>query len=172
LTSILNKYQAPLLAMMRPLIERRLGQKTQYRPIIEDLRQEVYLRLAETSVDAVPPIRSLEGYVSRLARNVAVDWIRERQRVRKRTGKLNLERHSLGESPTPESLAIRDEELARMHRAMQQLPPSQQELLRLHFWNGYTLQAIATGKQVDYNIIRKEYLMALLAVRQAMLEDK
>jgi RNA polymerase sigma-70 factor (ECF subfamily) len=171
LTSILLKYQKQLLLMMRPVIETRLRQLTRDRQNIEDLRQDVYLRLAEKDVEAVPSFTSLEGYVSRIARNVAVDWIRRTQRERKSTGGVDMNRTSFGAHP-PEAILIRSEEIARMRRAFLQLPELQQRLLELRFTHGYSLKGIATGMKVDYNTMRQAYYKAILRIRKAMNEER
>jgi RNA polymerase sigma-70 factor (ECF subfamily) len=172
LTSILIKYQNQLLPMMRPIIERRLRQKTRQRQIIEDLRQEVYLRLGEIDVEAVPSFTSLEGYVSRISRNVAVDWIRRDQRERTRTGRVDMDRTSFGDHNSPEELLIRSEELARMRRAIKQLPDLEQTIIYLRFMHGYSLRGIATGMNVDYNTMRKAYYKAFVKIRKAMNEEQ
>jgi RNA polymerase sigma factor (sigma-70 family) len=170
LTSILRKYEKQLLLMMRRIIETRLRQMTRDSQSIDDLRQDVCLRLAEMNVEAVP-IKSLEGYVSRISRNVAVDWIRRTQRERKSTGRVDMDRTSFGDN-SPEALLIRSEELARLSRAIKQLSDLQQNIINLRFMHGYSLKEIATGMNVDYNTMRQAYYKAFVRIRKAMNEEQ
>ena len=170
LTSILRKYEKQLLLMMRRIIETRLRQMTRDSQSIDDLRQDVCLRLAEMNVEAVP-IKSLEGYVSRISRNVAVDWIRRTQRERKSTGRVDMDRTSFGDN-SPEALLIRSEELARLSRAIKQLSDLQQNIINLRFMHGYSLKEIATGMNVDYNTMRQAYYKAFVRIRRAMNEEQ
>jgi RNA polymerase sigma-70 factor (ECF subfamily) len=172
LTSILLKYQEQLLAMMGPIIEARLRQMTRQSQDIDDLRQEVYLWLAEKPVQAVPRFTSLEGYVSRMSRNVGVNWVRRTQRERKSTGRVDPDRISSGEHNSPEALLIHREELAQMRRAIKQLPDLERQILSLRFIHDYSLKGIATGMNVDYNTMRRAYYRALVRLRKAMNEEQ
>lgn len=107
----------------------------------EDVVQEAYLRLGSTVAD-----RSIEepvGYLRRIVRNLALDWVR----------RLSLERtyfdseypaESIAEDrPNPEQALSTQDDLRLVMAAMSELPERTRTALELHRFQGWKLKDIA-----------------------------
>lgn len=108
--------------------------------LAEDLTQEAFVRLCLRR----PPERGDAGvktWLYTVGRNLALDALRRR----KRRGEQPLEAAPAQENPaaSPETLLLQRERAAAVHRAMAQLPAQQREILRLTYFEGFDLAALA-----------------------------
>ena len=110
---------------------------------VDDLFQEVSLKVLRR-VDSVREPAALRGWLFQLARNACLDYLRREDR-RRQTATDDLAEHGavgdLGRGPSDHVLS--QERLAAVRRALDQLPASQREVIRLRVEEGLDHVAIA-----------------------------
>jgi len=111
---------------------------------IDDLFQEVSLKVLRR-LDTVRDPGALRGWLFQLARNACLDWLRREDSRRATAGEGVLANHTahgeLGRGPADELLS--KERVTAVRKALGQLPPAQQEALRLRVDEGLDHEAIA-----------------------------
>lgn len=119
----------------------------------EDLLLEVFTAaLAHPALADLTEERQI-AWLRRVARNKVID--------RYRHAALHVElplEHALDTEDgqlTPEEYALRQESYERLHRAVQQLAPLQQQLIRLRYGNGLRLIEIAAIFEKSEGTVRK-----------------
>jgi RNA polymerase sigma-70 factor (ECF subfamily) len=105
----------------------------------EDLTSEVFLRLLQVLGTPKAPRERLQGWLYRVARNLAMDWFR-REGAR-HTLELNEELVANGDSP---SAAIEERQIhQRLTMALRRLTPSQQQVILLRFGEGLRIADVS-----------------------------
>jgi len=129
--SVLDAYQAPLVRYATHI--------TGDLDLARDVVQDTFLRLWKQKKDKV------EGHLAQwlftVCRNRALDVLRKEKRMKRMTGTSN--REPVSSAPGPAQLLERRETLNRVLRALDSLPPREQEVLRLKFQNGLSYREIA-----------------------------
>jgi RNA polymerase sigma factor (sigma-70 family) len=112
----------------------------------EDVAQEAYLRFATLIGQDHPKqdqIAQPVGYLYRIVRNLAVDWVR-RLSAEKAQGSVGEPLESVAAAvPSPEQEVLCREQLRLVAKALAELPARTQLAFELHHLCGYTLQEIA-----------------------------
>jgi len=107
--------------------------------LAEDLTSEVFLKLLEVLGTSRAPRKQLQGWLYRVARNQAIDWIREQDKG----GDFSLEEELTPAGSTSPSTKLEAQELYRdLREALSQLTPSQQEVLILRFGEGRKIREV------------------------------
>jgi RNA polymerase sigma-70 factor (ECF subfamily) len=110
---------------------------------VDDVFQEVSLKVLRR-VDTVRDPLAVRGWLFQLARNACLDYLRREDR-RRQSAAEDLSDHravgDLGRSPGEQFLSA--ERLAAVRRALDQLPASQREVIRLRIEEGLDHVAIA-----------------------------
>lgn len=111
-----------------------------------DVVQDTYLKLCRQERDRIEP--HLTEWLFTVCRNRALDLLRRRGRVTSL-----LEEHgeqATSPDPPPGEAMEQTEEAAQVMMLLQSLPPSQQEVIRLRFQNGFSYREISgiTGHSV------------------------
>lgn len=136
------------------------------RPDVDDLAQEVYLRLLRYADDIA--VENPQGYLFRIAANVANEW-RERARPTKPQDDSWLNELSPA-ADNPEGVLIKPNELVQA--AIDQLPKRQREALLLHVNEGLTYKQIADRLGLTYRIVLRDLTRAYTTLRmQLRIED-
>jgi RNA polymerase sigma factor (sigma-70 family) len=136
---------------------------------IDDLAQEVFLRLLRYSADT--SVENPQGYLFRIAANVANEW-RERARVRHPHDNAWLDDLQVDASKQPENATRTDDRDRLVQAAVQLLPPRQREILLLHVNDGLTYKQIAQAKGLTYRIVLRDLTKAYSSLRtQLKVED-
>ncbi len=138
------------------------------RPVAEELVQETFCR-AWDKCDTYQANRgSFGGWLLRIARNGALDWLR-RQQVRPQVAEGEGEIAALQgwrdhEANVAEAawLAIKREEV---HRAMRQLPDEQRQVLELAYFRGLTRREIAEETGSALGTVHTRARLALQKLR-------
>jgi RNA polymerase sigma-70 factor (ECF subfamily) len=104
-----------------------------------DVVQDTFLRLLESG-------RDLDGgrlaqWLFTVCRNRCLDVFRKERRMTLMSE--HVERSAAGSELAPDDAASGREQAGRVSAAMSALPPSQQEVLRLRFQNGFSYKRIA-----------------------------
>lgn len=146
-----------LQAPLRRFIARRQGVKP---ADLDDVAQEVFLRLLRSDRgDLVVDPRS---YLFKVAANVAWEWsMRAQQRHPHSAGWLD----ELADDADVVDAAARAQRHAELDAALALLPVRTTEVLRLHFHEGLTREAIAQHLNVTERIVKREIVKGLESLR-------
>jgi RNA polymerase sigma-70 factor (ECF subfamily) len=140
----------------------------------EDIVQEIWIRLQRISG---VPVTSGRAYLFRMAQNLVVDRIREKQR-RIRREQLWLSEHGLrtvaGESVDPtlsaEDAIIEREETDRLAGAIEEMPEGARRVFELHKREGLSHAEVAMKLGISKSGVEKHMAVAMKYVRRALLD--
>lgn len=132
---------------------------------IEDLAQEVYLRLLR--VPKPDLVRHPQSYLYRVALNVAEEW-RHRAQQSLEHGSDALE--ALEASDGPEDDAMQAERDTSVRYALDRLPQNARVALVLHTHKGLTYEQIANHMNVSRRAVKRYVANGYVAMRE-MLPD-
>jgi len=107
--------------------------------LAEDLTSEVFVKLLAVLDTKRAPRHHLQGWLYRVARNLAMDWFREQ--AKGRTLALDEELVDGGESPS--SALEKEENHQQLRWAISKLTASQQQVVLLRFGEGLKLEEVA-----------------------------
>jgi RNA polymerase sigma-70 factor (ECF subfamily) len=158
---------AQLYGAIAPKVRNRLSRMVHDGVLVEDLLQLTFLRahLARERFQSLPAAadRAIEAWYLSIARNVALDHMREHYR-RERRHALVASRGdtaSLGlpeMEPNAEEIRIEleraDETAREVLAAVEQLPVGQREVIRLHKLEGLPMAEVAARLQVREGAVR------------------
>jgi RNA polymerase sigma-70 factor (ECF subfamily) len=127
LARIYDRYAEPIYRYLY----RYLGDAAQ----AEDLTSEVFLRLLNVLNTPRAPRDQLQGWLYRVAHNVAMDWFRQRAKDENLVSNEVL----LGEDNSPLAELEKRQTRGRLRAAIRQLTVDQQRVLLLRFGQGYKI---------------------------------
>lgn len=134
----------------------------------EDLTQDIFLKLGNAS--AYDPKRgSLRTFLAILARSRSIDRLRSRQSAQ-RSQERWLGEYLASSSSSSASDITEDERSEVIKAALAQLPESQQQILRMAYYEGLTQTAIAQQLDTPLGTVKARARRGLLKLRQ-MLQD-
>jgi RNA polymerase sigma-70 factor (ECF subfamily) len=107
----------------------------------EDVVQEAYLRFATAGERGDAPILQPVGYLYRIVRNLAVDWVRHLAQE-DRPPPAVMEQVASA-APSPEQAAVDRDQLRTAIAALEELPPRTRLAFELHRLQGATFPDIA-----------------------------
>lgn len=107
---------------------------------VEDLSAHIFFR-ALTSISQFRGEGTHKAWLFRIARNVIADWYARRDREVPVEVFPDEAEEADG---TPLALTLVDEENSLVREKVAQLSEAQQEVLRLHYWKGLSIEEIAT----------------------------
>jgi RNA polymerase sigma factor, sigma-70 family len=120
----------------------------------EDVVQEAFIRLRAATADE----RVLEepaGYLRRIVRNLALDWIRRIASERRHVDDAALAETVAQESPSPEDIVAGREELRIVMEALAELPERTRIALEMHRFDGCKLREIAERLGISVALAHK-----------------
>lgn len=133
---LFHRHAAAIFAFLR--------QQSSSREDAEDLLLEVFSAVLEQpKLSSLPP-QQQSKLLWTIARNKQISAYRRRKSRPSVSMELVLADLFVDTEPTPEHEIIRLEEYARLHSAIQMLPPLQQKVLQLRFINGLRSPQIAS----------------------------
>jgi len=169
---------------LQPRIRARLGRMVRDEALVEDLVQQTFLRAhqARDRYEAGPGAgdRAVEGWFLAIARNAALDSMRHQYRRDRRHATLEArgELEGMGvsaERPNSETLQIeheREEAQARLVRAaIDRLPPTQREVVKLHKLSGMPMAEISERLGVRPGALRVRAHRAYKALARLLNPD-
>jgi len=154
-----------LLAGMRSELTRFMLARKCDPAVVEDLLQDLYVKLASTRTG---PVRNPRAYLYQMANNLIHDHRRGRLRQEDRDDHWARNRfgHDLTSDPgpSPERTAIDRDELQRVEQALAAIPERTAEILKRYRVDGETQRAIADCLGISLSAVEKHLQRAYRAI--------
>jgi len=141
----------------------------------EDLLLDIFVAALEQDQIAAVPEEARVRWLQRVARNKVVDYYRRSARCLTVPLEQSTEDLEMDSALAPEQVVLRQEEQNHLLGAIQQLPPLQQEVLRLRFVAGLRSADIASLLNKRESAVRKLLSRTLNLLRSrytAVTEDQ
>jgi len=141
----------------------------------EDLVQDLYVRVA--SLDSDEPVENPSAYLYRLASNLMLDRLRSDRRSGARDSawvqsqRSELHGEAVADEPNAEQNVAGRQRLARMTRAIAELPPKTRRAFELHKLEGLTQEETARALGVSRKTVEKQISAALQRLLAKLNED-
>lgn len=146
-----------LIKQFHPRLEQQIFAQTRDKASLEDLVQESWYAII-AGLSTVTLRISFEVWALSIARRKAIDWIREQQRVRKRTQVFIQQEMN---APTEEdALDIILERKARLKLAIKGLPHSQRIVLTMFYLENYSVQEISEVLRISAGTVKSRLFNA------------
>jgi RNA polymerase sigma-70 factor (ECF subfamily) len=139
----------------------------------EDVAQEVYVRLMHVPYSDF--IRNPEAYIFSVARQVAAEFSRQRQRQRARVSMDSEQLERLVEHPEeicPDEVARSVSSTQLLQSFLEQLPPEQAAAILLYERDGYSYAEIAETLEVSERAVQRYLLKARERLQQLLMSDQ
>jgi RNA polymerase sigma-70 factor (ECF subfamily) len=134
----------------------------------EDLVQEVFLRLARAK--AADVIENIDGYVCRIAANLARDYVRRRA-VRKDDIVVDMDDFSREEDFTPERILLGRDAVREVERLLDELPPKTKTIFLLYHAEVMPQLQIARMMQMPVSTIEKHMCRASVHLHRKLASE-
>lgn len=118
----------------------------------QEVAQEAYVRVLE--LDRPDTISFLRAYLFRTAANIATDRLRQRSVRSRNAARQTVLFEELLTRPSPERVAIGEQQLAIIKKALLQLPDKCREACALHFFAECSIRDIADHMHLSERMIR------------------
>lgn len=136
----------------------------------EDALQEVYIKVWRGAPRFARGRASPMSWLIAIARNHAVDRLRSRAAaLRQADGDAEAEAVP-DDGPTPEDMAVRASETARMDACLDQLEAQRADAVRGAYLNGDSYQELAERFEVPLNTMRTWLRRSLLKLRECLTQ--
>ncbi|MBW4443758.1 MAG: sigma-70 family RNA polymerase sigma factor [Plectolyngbya sp. WJT66-NPBG17] len=135
----------------------------------EDLTQDIFLNLARST--AFDPRRgSLRTFLAILTRSRSIDRVRSRS-----TARSFLERFRSNNNPEPTSQSpfeqvFQNEQSQEVQTALAQLPESEQQILRMAYYEGLSQSEISERLNIPLGTVKTKTRRSLLKLRQTLTD--
>jgi RNA polymerase sigma-70 factor (ECF subfamily) len=150
-------------------VSRFVGNRLQDRGLIEDLTSETFTR-ALRRIDSVSDQgRDVGAWFTTIARNLVFDHAKSHRTQRESTVAEVADADTA--QPGPEQVAIAKETAAEVRRHVAQLPPDQQECLRLRFWQGLSGPETAAAMGRSEGAVKALRHRAIVGLRASLTRD-
>lgn len=155
----------PLEAALMQFLRRSLSNKSD----VDDVRQDVYVRVFEAARREFPaPVRP---FVFAVARNLMIDRMRK-ESVIPIEAVADIELTGVaGNEPAPDRNVIAREELARLQRSLDLLPPRVREAVTLRKIEGLSRQDIALRMGISEHTVDRHLTDGMCALADLMFSD-
>jgi RNA polymerase sigma-70 factor (ECF subfamily) len=130
LAEIYDRYAQPIYRYLY----RYLGDATH----AEDLTSEVFLKLLQTLNTPRQPRDQLQGWLYRVARNLAMDWFRHQGKA----ATVSLDEELVADGDLPLASLEKQQAQQQLRQALSQLTPDQQQVIILRFAQGLSIAHI------------------------------
>lgn len=149
-------------------LQRYLTRRLNCAQTAADLTQEVFVRLMRS--ETAGTVENPRAYLYRIASNLLADHFRGVKR-RADVAVTPLWEAVADEAPSPERAVLTRDELRRLERAIEELPPRQRDVMLLHKFDGLSYEAIAERLGIAKNTVMVHMMRALAHCRERLSED-
>ncbi|MGD9598275.1 MAG: RNA polymerase sigma factor [Steroidobacteraceae bacterium] len=130
---------------------------------VDDVAQEVFLRLLR--YERAELVTHPQAYLFKIAGNVLAEWSTRANWQRPHASEWLTQ---LRDESDPEHECAREAEQAVIRRAVGALPPRTREILRMHYDEGLTHEAIARQLGVTRRIVKRDLIRAYAGLRGSL----
>lgn len=142
----------------------------------EDVVQESFLKAWKSLKKFDAKKARFKTWLMSIARNTAIDHLRRRKNtpfVEFDTDGNNFSESIADETPLPDEIAARKDDVAALERALMEISVRHREVLLLYNnGNDFTFQEIATILGESMNTVKSRYRRAVEALTQALMHQK
>jgi len=128
-----------------------------------DLAHEVFIRYM--AAEPASPIQNPRAFLFRIAGNLAIDHARGNPIKPGQWVDITECGDLASEYPSPERFAVARQELDRLRKAIEELPPKCREVFIRHKFDGVPQSRLAQEYQITLNAIEKHLVRALIHLR-------
>lgn len=132
----------------------------------EDLTQDIFLNLAARSYD--PKRGALRTFLAILTRSRAIDRVRSRGTTQQALERWKPDRTEAVESNPPLDSVFEAEQSQQVRSALAQLSDSEQQILKLSYYDGLSQSQIAKRLQLPLGTVKSITRRSLLKLRQTL----
>ena len=155
---------------LESLLMQYLRRNWRDRSDLEDIRQEVYVRVYRAAREEVPT--SAKSFLLRTARNHLIDLARQSNIV-PIDAAVDFESVAIeSEALSPDRTVAARQELVRLQAALEKLPPRQREAVELARIEGFSGQEVATRMGITRAAVSIHLKHALHALSDHFLRDQ
>jgi len=147
-------------AALTRFLTRRLGSAS----LAEDLTQETWVRAATVSTGGAPAVDNPRSYLFRIAANLAIDHLRHAHRGIEVDAAVPVRDAVADPAPSPEVIALHRSEMARLLRAVDQLPPRCRQVFVLTKVHELSYAEVAARLGISRNTVMVHMTNALAAL--------
>lgn len=160
-----RSFHAELYQRYAPGLFAYAYQQTASREDAEDIVLDVFLAVLQNKRFAAFDEKKQEAWLWTITRNKVVDYYRRTTRRQQVSIEWLSEPLYEDHALSPDQLSLKQEEYAQLHSAVQALPESQQEVLRLRFGHGLKCSQIAPILEKSEGAVRMILLRTLQMLR-------
>jgi RNA polymerase sigma-70 factor (ECF subfamily) len=132
----------------------------------DDVAQDACVRALD--LPAPSTVRDPIRYLFRIARNLVIDRRRKRAREALLSESLAVIEYGSSDPADPERILAGKQDLSRVLKAIDSLPPRCREAFTLHRFGGLSYAAIARQMGVSTSMVEKHIAEAMLRVTRAL----
>jgi len=151
-----------------PEIRRYLARRISCADTAQELVHEIFLRLLR--MRQVEPIDDPRAYLYRIAANLVADHFR-RENGQRRADGADLLDGIADTAPGQERTVLARDEVRRLERAIDEMPPRRREIFLLHKFEGLSYGEIAERLGIAKNTVMVQMMRALAHCRDRLAED-
>ncbi|MCZ6758348.1 MAG: RNA polymerase sigma factor [Bacteroidetes bacterium] len=156
---LVERYQAHIVRTVTGM----LGQSSD----IDDTVQEVFVRF-HTALASFRGDSSIKTFLTRIAINRSLDVLRSRKRRFFAPWDAEQAEKVESGSPTPETLAIRSDEMVRLRSAINTLSPRHKAVVVLRLIDGLSTRETADVLRIPYGTVLSRLKRALVGLRETI----
>lgn len=160
-----RKAFAELFGFYAPRIKTFLMRRGVTAELAEDVAQEALLNVWRRADQFDPRRASASAWVFTIARNLNIDEARRQARARRFT---EAEEPPPPSPELPEVFLLADEREIRVRSALNALPPEQQRVVALSFFQGRPHQEIANLLNLPLGTVKSRLRLAFARLREAL----
>lgn len=138
----------------------------------EDVLQEVFLQVWDRAHSYSARKGKLMSWLCTLARRRAIDRLRQQSAYRRATDRYEVSCHEIGknvsESHTVEHEAFRDDLRSLLHEHLGTLPPNQQEVIRLAFFEEKSQREISAMTRTPLGTVKTRIELGIKKLSHAL----
>lgn len=153
-----------LIRAVQPKLEKTIYYTTRNRSVVKDISQECWYTIIPNLKKLEIKI-SFESYVMAIARRKSIDWIRTRQRQRKKseTARSELTVSSVDDQHESDSLP---DKMKLVRVQIEQLPDSQKIVLKLFYLENLSLKEISDILAISEGTVKSRLFTARESIKK------
>ncbi len=157
-----------LLEREAPVLRRVIGRYVRHEHAVDEIFQDVSLKVLRR-IDSVRDPQALRGWLFQLARNAALDWLRAQDRRSAAPGELLDGHRAAGDlGRTPVEHLMTNERVTAIRRALEELPSSQREVIRLRVDEGLDHEGIAARLGISRQAVEVRLCRGRAALKERL----